>query len=172
MTLKPVFAALAVLMLAVPAAQAAPAAVAATDYEAWSLRCEARPAAAAKTCGLTQTVTVKGPDGKDGVAMVVLLRQVGGSDKLQLSLNLPITVLLPDGVRLLDASDKEVLRLPFIACRPAGCEAGAVITAKQAEALATGEHAAAVYPLQTGKTVKLGFSLKGFAAGLKALKAS
>src|SRR5690606_2182068 len=98
MTLKPVFAALAVLMLAVPAAQAAPAAVAATDYEAWSLRCEARPAAAAKTCGLTQTVTVKGPDGKDGVAMVVLLRQVGGSDKLQLSLNLPITVLLPDGV--------------------------------------------------------------------------
>src|SRR5690606_35115534 len=116
-----------------PAAQAAPAAVTATDYEAWSLRCEAR---AQRVCGVTQTVTVKGPDGKEGIATVILLRRIPGSDKLQLSLDLPLSVLLPDGVRLLDAGDKDILRLPFIACRPAGCEAGVVITAAQADALA------------------------------------
>lgn len=166
--------ALSLLDAGAQAAEPKPAVQSATtQVQDWSLRCDTRADAKppVKICGLMSTVTVKDQAGKEGVATVIVLRSVPGGDKLQLSMELPLSVLLPDGVKLQDNSDKEVLRLPFMACRPSACEAGAIITADQAAGLTRGDYASALYMLQTGKAVQLGFSTKGLAEGLRRLTA-
>lgn len=144
------------------------------NFDAWNLHCETRADVTpqVRICGLMTTVTLKNQAGVSAVALKIMLRSVPGERGRQLSVDVPISAWLPDGVRLLH-NGKELVRLPFVACRPDSCQAGAVLSPEQLAALgAVTDQADAVYQLQTRKTVTLTFSMRGFAAGAAALEKS
>ena len=172
--------ALTVAMLATTPAIAAQAGAAPKVYgsdrnfEAWNLHCETRTDAKphVRICGLMSTVTLKNDTGASAVALKLMLRTVPGEAGRQLSVDVPISAWLPEGVRLIHAG-KELVRLPFVACRPDSCQAGAVLSPDQLVALgAITDQADATYQLQTRKTVTLTFSMRGFAAGAAILEKS
>lgn len=175
--------ALAVTMLAATPAmakQSAPSSAAPKVYgsdrhfDAWNLHCETRTdiTPAVRICGLMSTVTLKNEAGASAVALKLMLRSVPGEPGRQLSADVPISAWLPEGVRLIHAG-KELVRLPFVACRPDSCQAGAVLRQEQLAALgAITDQADASYQLQTRKTVTLTFSMRGFADGAAALEKS
>lgn len=144
------------------------------NFDAWNLHCETRTDSKphVRICGLMSTVTLKNDAGASAVALKLMLRSVPGEPGRQLSVDVPISAWLPDGVRLTHAG-KELVRLPFVACRPDSCQAGAVLSREQLAALsAITDQADATYQLQTRKSVTLTFSMRGFGAGAAALEKS
>ena len=144
------------------------------NFKAWNLHCETRtePAPRLQVCGLISTVTLKNEQGASGVALKLMFRSVPGAAGRQLSVDVPITAWLPEGIRLVHQG-REVMRLPFVACQPNSCEAGAVLTPEQVAALvAASGQMDAVYKVQTQQTVTLTFSMYGFPEGISALEAS
>lgn len=159
-----------------PAPTSAAPVVQGTDrpFQAWNLHCETRtdPAPRVRICGLMSTVTLQDEKGARNVALQFMLRSVPGAKGWQLSVDTPIGVWLPDGVQLV-RQGKELVRLPFVACQPKGCQAGVVLTPAQFAAFVTAtDQADAVYRLQTRQTVTLTFSMLGFADGAAALAKS
>ena len=145
-----------------------------TRYQAWVLRCETlRAAKPPRTlCGLVSTVSVKNEGGQPTIVTRIMLRPAQTGKGYQMAFELPLGVLLPPGAQVADGAGKPVVRLPFVACRPTSCEAGAVLTDEQtAQLRASADKGMVFYELQNGKTMKLEYSMAGFAAALDQLKA-
>lgn len=166
--------ALALALSATPAPASAPDVdVSETPFQAWILRCETRqePKPAVTRCGLMSVVKAQNEAGQSAVLTSIMLRGLPGADKYQLSFDLPLGVMLQPGAKIADAHDTEIIQLPFIACRAVGCEAGAVLTAEQLNALlASTDKSSVSYDLQNGKRIKLAFSMAGFKSAYEALK--
>lgn len=144
-----------------------------TAFDAWILRCETRkaPAPSEKRCGMMSMVKAQDQTGKTAILTSILLRPVSGTGNYQLSFDLPLGVMLQPGARITDAQDKEIVRLPFIACRATGCEAGTILTPAQMGALlASTDKSAVSYDLQNRKSIKMAFSMAGFKTAYEALR--
>ena len=142
-------------------------------FDAWLLRCETRrsPAPAVRRCGLLSVVKAETSDGKTTTIASIMLRPVEGTGGYQIAFSLPLNVMLQPGARITNAQESEIVRLPFVACRPEGCEAGSVLTADLLKAFSTGgDRNSVAFDLQNRKSVKLAFSLTGFAAAMRALE--
>lgn len=145
-----------------------------TRYQAWVLRCETlRTAKPPRTlCGLVSTVSVKKEGGQPTIVTRIMLRPTQAGQGYQMAFELPLGVLLQPGAQVADGAGKPIVRLPFVACRPTSCEAGAVLTDEQTARLrAATDKAMVFYDLQNGQTMKLEYSMAGFTAALDALKA-
>lgn len=166
--------ALAVSAAATPAPASAPDVDATeTPFQAWILRCETRqePKPAVTLCGLVSVVKAQNEAGQSAVLTSIMLRRLPGAEKYQLSFDLPLGVMLQPGARIADAHDAEIVQIPFIACRTHGCEAGAVLTPEQLNALlASTDKSSVSYDLQNRKSIKLAFSMAGFKSAYEALK--
>lgn len=146
--------------------------VASQAFDAWEMRCETMPGMQPVTrCGVLSSITTKSSANDRTVVAVVMVRRVPGSERLQLSIDLPNVVWLPTGVALLDATSRERVRLPFVTCEHTICQAGTILSAAEVDELAdAGEALTAVYDLKTRQQVKLRFSMRGFVQALSALK--
>ncbi|HZV18147.1 MAG TPA: invasion associated locus B family protein [Sphingobium sp.] len=145
-----------------------------TPFQAWILRCETRPdpKPPVTMCGLMSVVKAQNEAGQSAVLASIMLRPVPGADTYQLSFSLPLSVMLQPGARIADARDTAIVTLPFVACRAHGCEAGAVLTKDQLNALLASTEASSVsYDLQNRQTMKLAFSMAGFKSAFEALNA-
>lgn len=165
--------ALAVLAVAAGAHAAEAPAANGVDktFEAWSLQCP--PEGVKASCRVASSITVQAASGERQVATVVSVRPVAQAGRMQVSMQLPLTVWLPTGVTLKAADGGDIVTLPFVACSPRSCEAGAVLTAEQMARLkGEADRASAVYQLQTREQVKLDFSMKGFAPAVTAMTPS
>jgi invasion protein IalB len=154
---------------AAPAQTAAPASSQA--FDAWTFQCGTD--AGRRLCRVYTSVTVKADNGERVLATVVSVRETPEPGRMQISARLPLTVWLPTGVKLNTPTGEEIVSLPFVACSPQGCEAGAVLSDAQLGKLRAGaEAASATYQLQTRQQVKLDFSMRGFDAALQAMTAA
>ena len=154
---------------AAPASASSPA-VQSQAFEAWTLEClEGQPAA---TCRVSTSITVQTPTGERAVAAAIGLRPVTGTDRMQISVQVPVGVMLQPGVTLSGPDGAAIARLSFVVCSPQACEAGAVLDAAQLQGLlAAAERATAQYVLAGDQQARLDFSMKGFAPAVAALKA-
>jgi invasion protein IalB len=162
----------ALALAAFTAATLAPASAGAPDvdatetpYQAWILRCETRkaPQPSVTLCGLMSVVKAKDETGRSAILTSIMLRPVPGTKNVQLSFSLPLAVMLQPGAKVSNAQDKEIVHLPFIACRSQGCEAGAVLTQAQLDGfLASSDQNSVSYDLQNRKSLNLAFSMSGF----------
>jgi invasion protein IalB len=145
-----------------------------TPYQAWILRCETRkaPQPSVTLCGLMSVVKAQDEAGQSAILTSIMLRPVPGAKNFQISFSLPLSVMLQPGAKVSDAQGREIVQLPFIACRSQGCEAGAVLTQTQMDAfLASSDQNSASYDLQNRKSLKLAFSMAGFKDAYAALGA-
>jgi invasion protein IalB len=106
--------------------------------------------------------------GADGTE--VLRLSVRGQEPRALAVVTPLPLHLPDGVALAFGERPE-RGVPWRTCGPGGCEATLPLDADLGEALRREPAGTATFTLADGDRVRLGFSLLGFSAALRALDA-
>jgi|GEM_PF-1289172 len=81
----------------------------------------------------------------------------------------PLDVFLPDGLRFF-VDGRELFQVPFRNCNPNGCWSQVVVDAPALDILKKGNAGLVRFGVMTGQELEVQFSLKGFTAGLNALK--
>jgi invasion protein IalB len=142
-----------ILMLAAPAA-ADPPGARARAFEDWRLDCAAGP------CGLYTAVA--GADGSE-----VLRIAVTGGAAPTVAVTTPVPLFLPDGVALA-LGERPERPVPWRTCGAAGCEATLPLDSGLLDALRHERGGSATFTLVDGVQVRLGFSLMGFSAAVRA----
>lgn len=150
----------AILMLAPPALADPAGARARPDaaFGDWRLDCAAEP------CGLHTALA-----GADGSEVLRLAVTAGAAPELTVTTPLPL--FLPDGIGLVFGSRPE-RSVAWRTCGAGGCEASLPLDAGLLEALKRERSGSATLTLEAGVQVRLGFSLMGFSAALRARDAA
>jgi invasion protein IalB len=150
--------------------------VSSQDFEAWTYRCIAPPAAngagdgqaATALCELSQQVAVRQDDKPQAVMALGVSRLPDGGHGL--------TIWTPLGVRIKPGLSLEVDQgaptpLAFDFCGPRGCWIASTPIDAQVPAMTTGKLGRARLVLANGQPLAIEFSLAGLTAGLAALDA-
>jgi invasion protein IalB len=143
----------AILLIAGPAA-ADPPGARLRAFQDWRLDCAAAPC--------TTYTAVHGADGSE----VLRLTRLPGEPAL-LAVSTRLALYLPDGLALA-VGDEPPAKLPWRTCGPAGCEARLALTPELAAALRRERQASLTFTLAEGVTVRIGASLLGYTAALRA----
>ena len=143
--------------------------VARGNFGDWEHRCEATSAGPTANCILYQNVADEQNDQFNIVVIIIKIADPMGQKRPALRVIAPLGVLLPKGLTL-KIDQKEVGSTGFIRCVPTGCVAEVAMDDTLVDSFSTADTAVfSVFQTETdGKGLPVG--LKGFAAGLAALK--
>lgn len=132
----------------------------------WSKRCE-KPAEGQEICYIVQTASNK----ETGQMMMqVRIGYPPGQAEPIMIVTVPLGALLPPGIALY-MTDKELLKLPFLACGREGCTTvGQKIGKDVIDKMRKGNTAQVRVMLLTRQVIPLPVSLKGFTRAFNAVK--
>lgn len=139
----------------------------------WSVQCQEQQvagddgeAAAARTCGMTQTVQSDQPG--VGLTLVMVKGEQEGNEVTMMRVMAPIGVYLPTGVAL-EIDGEAVGRVPFTRCVPQTCIAVAEASPPTLEKMKAGAVANFIIYEGPGSGMGMELSLSGFTAALDEL---
>lgn len=155
---------LVILLAAMPLAQAKP--VNGKSYENWTVRCETPKGGKQEQCFIFQNLVLK--EGGQRVLHMAIGYIKGRPDPVAL-ITMPLGISLPPGGSIV-IDDDEPIRFQIERCEPAGCRAGLALKDKLLAAFKKGIKATVTFMDATRRPINVPLSLKGFTAGLKALK--
>ncbi len=162
------------LLLSTIAASAQQQTTSSTSFDNWVMNCTAqidKDNKQVKGCELRTTLMVKDEkSGQEGVGAVVSVGRLMSEKTLQGAVQLPIAARLDVPVKVIGSDNKPIVDLPYMACQPQLCTAGAALTDTQVTALRkTGDKFSISYRNQAGQDVKLDVVTKGLGAALDAV---
>jgi invasion protein IalB len=128
------------------------------SFDDWRLDCSAVPC--------TTHTAVLGADGSE----VLRITRLPGDPPL-VAVSTPLALYLPDGLTLAVGAEPP-LPLAWRTCGPAGCEARLALTPELAAALRRERQASVTFTPADGVPVRVGVSLVGYTAALRARDAS
>jgi invasion protein IalB len=140
-----------------------------TTFEHWSLEC-GEPHPGRSSCSLFQNV-VLAPEQGGGRVMRVTIGLIDGEQTPLALFVLPLGISLPPGVEL-EVPGIDAVRFPVERCEPSGCGGGLRLDNELLAALGSADHAVVRFRDSQREPVELQLSLKGFAAGVEALRKS
>jgi len=162
--LAPLSMILALLLAGPTAAQAKP--VNGKSYENWTVRCEMPKGSKQEQCFIFQNLVLK--KGGQRVLHVAIGYIKGRPDPVAL-ITMPLGISLPPGGSIV-IDDGDPIRFQIERCEPAGCRAGMTLKDKLLTAFKKGIKATVTFMDASRRPINVPLSLKGFTAGLKALK--
>ncbi|MGE0385763.1 MAG: invasion associated locus B family protein [Gammaproteobacteria bacterium] len=154
---------LASIFLLAPAAGAEPRE--GETFDNWTVRCET-PKDAKKICFIFQNLVLK--DSGQRVLHFAIGYVPQHPDPVAL-MTLPLGISLPPGATV-QVDQKEPVKIGIERCEPNGCRAGLKLDHSRLEAFKTGTEVKITFHDAERKPVTVPLSLKGFTAGLRALK--
>ncbi len=155
---------LLIILLSAQAVHARP--VNGKSYENWTVRCEVPKDGKQEQCFIFQNLVLK--EGGQRV-LHMAIGYIPGRDEPVALITMPLGISLPPGGRIV-IDDGEPIRFQIERCEPVGCRAGLTLKDKLLTAFKKGLKATITFMDGSRRPIDVPLSLKGFTAGLKALK--
>ncbi len=150
-----------VLVLVVPARQAAAQGAVRSVHKDWQIRCDTPPGAKAEQCALIQSVTA---EDRANVGLTVIVLKTADQKSRLMRVVAPLGVLLPSGLGL-KIDNADIGRAGFVRCLPNGCIAEVVMDEELMKKLRTGKTATFIIFQTPEEGIGFPMSLAGFGEG-------
>jgi invasion protein IalB len=157
--------ALAVLVLAGSAQEAAAQGAVRSVHGDWQIRCDTPPGAQGEQCALIQSVTA---EDRPNIGLTVIVLKTADRKTRLMRVIAPPGVLLPSGLGL-KVDQAEIGRAGFVRCVPNGCVAEVIMDDQLIGKLRTGQTATFIIFQTPEEGIGFPMSLKGFGEGFDKL---
>jgi invasion protein IalB len=135
-------------------------------FDNWTVKCEPGKDGAPAQCFIFQNLILR--EGGQRVLHIAVGYSPDHPEPVVL-LTLPLGISLPPGISL-QVDQHTPFKFPVERCEPTGCRAGIKLDADRLDTFKTGTDAKVTFHDANRQPVTLPLSLKGFNAGLRALK--